>query len=218
MVYPASPSAFWSVLCITIGNLLRGILFIFRNKFLPYSCILSKIEVIFKCLLQSLCLFYDLSKFLPLFFLVYFISIAVILLASLALMVQFSPPYNRAGRSSALHKHILVFFKFFFGIDILCVIHVVFTYLLNSQQMHNCFTNYRTRNLHKTYVKCLIVNCITNSCISNTCVTLQGIDYKFPEDDTIVSKHEGVEIICEIIVHLLVLVQNNKRCTVQVLK
>jgi len=38
----------------------------------------------------------------------------------------------------------------------------------------------------------LIVNCITNSCIRNTCVTWQGIDYKLPEDDMIVSKHVGV--------------------------
>jgi len=28
--------------------------------------------------------------------------------------------------------------------------------------------------------------------IWNTCVTWQGIDYKLPEDDTIVSKHVGV--------------------------
>jgi hypothetical protein len=35
----------------------------------------------------------------------------------------------------------------------------------------------------------LIVNCITNSCIWNTRVTWQGIDYKLPEDDMIVSKH-----------------------------
>ena len=32
----------------------------------------------------------------------------------------------------------------------------------------------------------LIVNCVTNSRIWNTFVTLQGIDYKLPEDDTIV--------------------------------
>ena len=54
----------------------------------------------------------------------------------------------------------------------------------------------------------LTVNCFTNSCIWNTCVTWQGIDYKLPEDDTIVSKHELSVIICEIIVRLLVIVQN----------
>jgi hypothetical protein len=45
----------------------------------------------------------------------------------------------------------------------------------------------------------------------NTCVTWQDIDYKLPDDDMIVSKHVGVFIICEIIMHLLVIVQNNKR-------
>jgi len=38
----------------------------------------------------------------------------------------------------------------------------------------------------------LIANCIPNSFIWNTCVTWQGIDYKLPEDDMIVSKHVGV--------------------------
>ena len=41
-------------------------------------------------------------------------------------------------------------------------------------------------NLHKPVWNVLILNCITNSCIR---VTWQGSDYKFPEDDTIVSKH-----------------------------
>jgi len=34
--------------------------------------------------------------------------------------------------------------------------------------------------------------CFTNRCIYITCVTWQGIDYKLPEDDTIVPKHVGV--------------------------
>ena len=63
----------------------------------------------------------------------------------------------------------------------------------------------------------LIVNCVTKTCIWNTCVNWQAIDYKHPEDDTIVSKHVGVTI-CEIFVHLLVIVQNNKTCQVHVLK
>jgi hypothetical protein len=47
--------------------------------------------------------------------------------------------------------------------------------------------------MHGTNVKViLIVNCITNSCILSICVTCQSIDYKLPEDDTIVSKHVGV--------------------------
>ena len=56
----------------------------------------------------------------------------------------------------------------------------------------------------------LIVNCITNNCIVNTCVNWQGTDYKPPGDDTMVSKHMSV-IICEIIVHLLVIAQNKKK-------
>jgi len=32
----------------------------------------------------------------------------------------------------------------------------------------------------------LIINCNTDSCICNNCVTWQVIDYKHPEDDTIV--------------------------------
>ena len=66
--------------------------------------------------------------------------------------------------------------------------------------------------------KILIVNCITDSCIWNTGVTWQGTDYRLSEDDTIGSKHVGVVISCEIIVHLLVIVKNDKRCTVNVLK
>jgi hypothetical protein len=47
MVCPGSPSAFWSVVCIILGNLLRSILFTFCNRFLLYSCILSKTRVTF---------------------------------------------------------------------------------------------------------------------------------------------------------------------------
>ena len=35
----------------------------------------------------------------------------------------------------------------------------------------------------------LIVKCITKSNIWNTCVTWQVIDYKLPEDDTVMSKY-----------------------------
>ena len=51
-----------------------------------------------------------------------------------------------------------------------------------------------------------------NNCFWNACVTWQGINYKLPEDDTIVSKPVGCMIICEIIVHLLVIVQNSTTC------
>jgi ABC-type dipeptide/oligopeptide/nickel transport system ATPase subunit len=41
----------------------------------------------------------------------YFISAADILLASLALIVQVSLPYNKTGRASVLYKLTLVFFS-----------------------------------------------------------------------------------------------------------
>ena len=49
----------------------------------------------------------------PAVFLMYFISAAVILLASLAVMFQISLPYNKAGLSSVLYNFIRVFFKVF---------------------------------------------------------------------------------------------------------
>ena len=36
------------------------------------------------------------------------------------------------------------------------------------------------------------MNFITKSCNWNICVTWQYIDYKLPDDDTIMSKHVGV--------------------------
>ena len=38
----------------------------------------------------------------------------------------------------------------------------------------------------------LIVNCIGNGCSWNAGVTGQGIGYRLPEDDTIVSEHVAV--------------------------
>jgi hypothetical protein len=58
------------------------------------------------------------------------------------------------------------------------------------------YNKYISRRFYATCTKpmwnILILNCITKSCVWNTCVTLQGIAYKLPEDDTIVSKHVGV--------------------------
>jgi hypothetical protein len=51
----------------------------------------------------------------PAVILMYFISAAVILLASLALTVQVSLPYNRTGRASVLYSFILVFLRVFCG-------------------------------------------------------------------------------------------------------
>jgi hypothetical protein len=51
----------------------------------------------------------------PAVFLMHFISAAVILLVSLALIVQVSLPYNNTGRYSVLYKFIL-FMKFEFSV------------------------------------------------------------------------------------------------------
>ena len=47
----------------------------------------------------------------PAVLLTYFISAAVILLASLALIVQVSLPYNKTGRASLLYNFIVVFLR-----------------------------------------------------------------------------------------------------------
>jgi hypothetical protein len=54
----------------------------------------------------------------------YFVSAAVILLASLALIVQVSLPYNKPGRASVLYNFILVFLRVFYGSCIVIVINV----------------------------------------------------------------------------------------------
>ena len=51
--------------------------------------------------------------------LIYFISAAVILLASLALIVQVSLPYNKTGRASVLYNFIIVFLRVFCGLNTL---------------------------------------------------------------------------------------------------
>jgi len=58
-------------------------------------------------------------------FVVYLISDAVILLASVAVMVQFSPSYNTAGRASVLYDCILVFYRVCCGLNIMYTIPVI---------------------------------------------------------------------------------------------
>jgi len=69
--------------------------------------------VLFLTPLQFVHLFCNLSQVYPAVFLMYFISAAVILLASLALTVQVSLPYNKIGRASVLYSFILVFLRDF---------------------------------------------------------------------------------------------------------
>jgi hypothetical protein len=57
-----------------------------------------------------------------------------------ALMVQFSLPYNRVGRASVLYNFILVFIRVFFGLNTLFMITVIFRYLLNLLSMSISFS------------------------------------------------------------------------------
>ena len=62
----------------------------------------------------------------PAVLLMYFVSVAVILLASLALIVQGSVPYNKTGRANVLYNFILVFLRVFCGLNTLYKIPVIF--------------------------------------------------------------------------------------------
>ena len=57
---------------------------------------------------------------------------AVILLASLALLVQVSLPYHKTGVASVLYSFILVFLRDFCGLNTLFKIPVIFKKLFNS--------------------------------------------------------------------------------------
>ena len=78
-----------------------------------FSCIpvICAKLVLFLTPLQFVHLFCNLSQVYPAVLLMYFISTAVILLASLALTVQVSLPYNKTGMASVLYSFILVFFR-----------------------------------------------------------------------------------------------------------
>ena len=62
--------------------------------------------VLFLIPLQCVNLFCNMSQVYPAVLLIYFISAAVILLASLALTVHVSLPYNKTGRASVLYSFI----------------------------------------------------------------------------------------------------------------
>ena len=87
--------------------------------------------VLFLTPLQFVRLFCNLPKCIPLFFSC-ISSAAVILLASLALMVQVSLPYNKTGRASVLCSFILVFLRGFCGLNTLFKIPVIFKKLLKN--------------------------------------------------------------------------------------
>ena len=93
-----------------------------------FSCIpviCSKL-VLFLTPLQFVHLFCNLSQVYPAVLLMCFISAAVILLASPALTVQVSLPYNKIGSVSVLCSFIVVFLRVFCGINTLFIIPVIF--------------------------------------------------------------------------------------------
>jgi len=102
--------------CISLSNLSQRILFIWCSQFLLYSCTLFKTGVRFSSF--TVCVFYACPRLLC-SFLVHFTSAVVILVLSCALMGQLSPPYNKAGRASALYSFILVSFKVCCGLNLL---------------------------------------------------------------------------------------------------
>jgi hypothetical protein len=89
--------AFWGVVFL--------VLIIILYPFLSFY-VLSKIGVIFNFFAISVFVFRFVLIY-PAVILAYFISAAVILVASLALMVQLSLPYNKDGRASVLYNFIL---------------------------------------------------------------------------------------------------------------
>jgi len=82
--------------------------------------------VLFLTPLQFVHLFCNLPQVYPTVLLMCFISAAVILLASLALTVHVSLPYNNTGMASVLYSFILVFLRVFCGLNTLFKIPVFF--------------------------------------------------------------------------------------------
>jgi len=98
-----------------------------------FSCIPVIFPKFVLFLIPSQCvnLFCDLTQVYPAVLLTYFISAAVILLASLALTVHVSLPHNKTGRASELYSLILVLLRAFCGLNTLFEISVIFKTLFN---------------------------------------------------------------------------------------
>ena len=86
----------------------------------------------------------------PAVLLMYFISAAVILLASLALTVQVSLPYNKTGRASVLYSFLLVFLRGFCGLNTLFKISVIFKKLFNLSMSDSNLMQDETSSIHVT--------------------------------------------------------------------
>ena len=107
-----------------------------------FSCIplICTKLVLFLTPLQFVHLFCNLSQVYPAVLLMYFISTAVILLASLALTVQVSLPYNKIGRASGqcIVQFYSCFLKSFLcGLNTLFKIPAFFKKLFNLLLMSN---------------------------------------------------------------------------------
>ena len=92
-----------------------------------FSCIpvICPKLVLFLTPLQFVHLFCNVSQVYPAVLLMYFISAAVILLASLALTVQVSLPCNKTVRASVMYSFVLVFLRVFCGLNTLFKIPVI---------------------------------------------------------------------------------------------
>ena len=62
----------------------------------------------------------------PTVFLIYFLSTAVILLGSVALMIQFSLPYSKVRKASVLYNFTCVFFVVFCSLNLLLLMPVIY--------------------------------------------------------------------------------------------
>jgi hypothetical protein len=94
--------------------------------------------VLFLTPLQFLHLFCNLSNYVLLFFsCTYFISAAVIILVSVALIAQVSLPNKKTGRTSVLYSFILVFLRVFCSLNTLFQIPVIFKKLFTLLSISN---------------------------------------------------------------------------------
>jgi hypothetical protein len=92
-----------------------GAFLLYVATVLLHSCILSKIGIQLISFAISVFVLQSVQVH-PAVFLTYFISAAVVLLESLALIVPLSLQYKKARRSSVLYNFILLFFKAFHGL------------------------------------------------------------------------------------------------------
>jgi len=98
--------------------------------------------------LQSLYLFYNLSKYILLFFSYISSLLLFFLLASLASMVQFPLPYIKASRAGVFYNIILVFLAVFCGLNTLFIMLVTFKQLF-AINVHSAFISYTISQIYK---------------------------------------------------------------------